>query len=93
MRLLDRNVAWYHLIFAYSGGELHQKCVYDLKLTADSAVVNFILYSFLFQMFTYLHNKEMDTASVAAMLSTILYYRRFFPYYVYNIVAGLDTEG
>ena len=45
------------------------------------------------QMFTYLHNKEMDTESVAAMLATILYYRRFFPYYVYNIVAGLDTQG
>ncbi|KAL8602111.1 Proteasome subunit beta type-1-B [Nucella lapillus] len=45
------------------------------------------------KMFGYIHNKEMDTASVAAMLSTILYYRRFFPYYVYNIVAGLDTEG
>eukprot|EP00745_Piridium_sociabile_P036301 TRINITY_DN64894_c0_g1_i1.p1 TRINITY_DN64894_c0_g1~~TRINITY_DN64894_c0_g1_i1.p1 ORF type:complete len:263 (-),score=56.31 TRINITY_DN64894_c0_g1_i1:595-1302(-) len=45
------------------------------------------------KMFSYIHNKEMDTSSIAAMLSTILYYRRFFPYYVYNIVAGLDTEG
>jgi len=45
------------------------------------------------KMFAYHHQKEMDTGSVAAMLSTILYYRRFFPYYVYNIVAGLDTEG
>ncbi|XP_076436239.1 proteasome subunit beta type-1-B-like [Babylonia areolata] len=45
------------------------------------------------KMFNYIHNKEMDTSSIAAMLATILYYRRFFPYYVYNIVAGLDTEG
>lgn len=45
------------------------------------------------KMFSYIHQKEMDTSSIAAMLSTILYYRRFFPYYVYNIVAGLDTEG
>lgn len=27
------------------------------------------------------------------MLSTILYGRRFFPYYVYNIIGGLDEEG
>lgn len=45
------------------------------------------------KMFNYQHNKEMDSPSVAAMLSTVLYYRRFFPYYVYNIVAGLDKEG
>ena len=46
-----------------------------------------------FQEYYHVHNKEMDTPSLAAMLSTILYYRRFFPYYVYNIIAGLDSEG
>ncbi len=30
---------------------------------------------------------------MAAMLSTMLYNRRFFPYYVYNIVGGLDEQG
>lgn len=39
------------------------------------------------------HHKKMTTSAVAAMLSTMLYHRRFFPYYVYNIVAGLDDEG
>ncbi|KAK3594694.1 hypothetical protein CHS0354_001646 [Potamilus streckersoni] len=39
------------------------------------------------------HHKQMTTGAVAAMLSTMLYHRRFFPYYVYNIVAGLDDEG
>lgn len=35
----------------------------------------------------------MTCGAIAAMLSTILYGRRFFPYYVYNIIGGLDEEG
>ncbi|GFS08371.1 proteasome subunit beta type [Elysia marginata] len=45
------------------------------------------------QIFEKDHNKPMPTPSVAAMLSTILYYRRFFPYYTHNLVVGLDEEG
>lgn len=39
------------------------------------------------------HGKSPSISALAAMLSTILYYRRFFPYYVYNLLAGLDDEG
>lgn len=45
------------------------------------------------KMYRHEHNKGMSTKAVAAMLSTVLYYKRFFPYYVYNIIGGLDEEG
>lgn len=44
-------------------------------------------------MFEHEHHKKMTTSEIAAMLSTMLYHRRFFPYYVYNLIAGLDEEG
>jgi len=45
------------------------------------------------KMYEHEHHKKMSCKATAAMLSTILYYRRFFPYYTYNILAGLDDEG
>lgn len=44
-------------------------------------------------MYKHANNKSMTSGAIAAMLSTILYGRRFFPYYVYNIIGGLDEEG
>lgn len=44
-------------------------------------------------MYKHSNNKTMSSGAIAAMLSTILYSRRFFPYYVYNIIGGLDEEG
>ncbi|XP_036623340.1 proteasome subunit beta type-1-like [Trichosurus vulpecula] len=45
------------------------------------------------KMYKHSNNKAMTTGATAVMLPTILSSRRFFPYYVYNIIGRLDEEG
>lgn len=45
------------------------------------------------QMYKDQHGKVMTTNAIAQLLSNLMYNRRFFPYYVSNILAGLDSDG
>lgn len=39
------------------------------------------------------HEKVMTTNAISQLMSNLMYNRRFFPYYVSNVLAGLDEEG
>lgn len=45
-------------------------------------------------MYKHEHQRDISAHSVAQMLSNTLYYRRFFPIYTFNVVAGVhDGKG
>lgn len=45
------------------------------------------------QMYKYSHNQMMSLPACAQMMSNVLYSKRFFPYSVSNVMAGLDDDG
>jgi len=45
------------------------------------------------KQYKHTHGKAMSCEALAQMLSSTLYFRRFFPYYTYNIIAGIDNQG
>lgn len=45
------------------------------------------------ETYSFNHAKLMSSPALAQMLSVILYGKRFFPYYVWNTLGGLDENG
>lgn len=58
----------------------------------DSLTFNKALH-FRLQYYLYENNKPISTVATAQLVSNMLYQKRFFPYYVANMVAGLDSNG
>merc|ERR1719191_424657 len=44
-------------------------------------------------MYEHTHKKQASVTAIAQMLSTVLYGKRFFPYYTFNVLAGVDDAG
>eukprot|EP00695_Tsukubamonas_globosa_P001745 TRINITY_DN2811_c0_g1_i2.p1 TRINITY_DN2811_c0_g1~~TRINITY_DN2811_c0_g1_i2.p1 ORF type:complete len:233 (-),score=91.10 TRINITY_DN2811_c0_g1_i2:46-693(-) len=73
--------------------KLTDKCVIaSAGMQADASTLHKVLYTRL-TMYQHQHRKPMQTIAIAQMLSNMLYHKRFFPYYTFNLVAGVDENG
>jgi len=61
-------------------------------MQADAVTLRKVL-SWKIIMYRHKHNKDMRTGAIAQMLSNTLYYKRFFPYYTFNVLAGIENDG
>lgn len=67
-------------------------CIASSGCNADQTTLHKLL-RFRLQMYQHQHGKELATPGIGQMLATTLYGRRFFPYYTFNVVGGLDSDG
>lgn len=61
-------------------------------MQSDIAVLHKVLKIRLAQ-YKHNHRRDMSLSALSQMLSTILYYRRFQPYYTFNVLGGIDDDG
>ncbi|WOL10810.1 proteasome subunit beta type-1 [Canna indica] len=73
--------------------KLAEKCVMatsgfqgDMKALQKNLAARHLIYQ-------HQHNKQISCPAMAQLLSNTLYYKRFFPYYTFNILGGLDNDG
>jgi len=73
--------------------QLTKKCVISsCGMKSDAITLHKMLKARLV-MYQHKHRREAGVTAIAQMLSTMLYGKRFFPYYTFNIVAGVDDDG
>eukprot|EP00282_Hemiselmis_andersenii_P006520 CAMPEP_0114130202 /NCGR_PEP_ID=MMETSP0043_2-20121206/11889_1 /TAXON_ID=464988 /ORGANISM="Hemiselmis andersenii, Strain CCMP644" /LENGTH=254 /DNA_ID=CAMNT_0001223541 /DNA_START=21 /DNA_END=785 /DNA_ORIENTATION=- len=69
-----------------------QCCIASSGCNSDQVTLHKLL-KFRIKMYRHQHEKMMSAPAVGQMLATTLYGRRFFPYYTFNVVGGLDEKG
>jgi 20S proteasome subunit beta 6 len=73
--------------------QLTSKCVIATSgMLADQLALHKLM-KIKVGMYQHEHGSEPSTPAVAQMLSVTLYGRRFFPFYTFNLLVGLDDEG
>lgn len=83
--ILSRDVTKLHT--------LNQNCVIGSSGQQSERTTLWKVLDYKITMYKHDHKKDMSAHSFAQMLGNTLYYKRFFPYYTFNVVAGLDNEG
>ena len=61
-------------------------------MQADMETLHKVLHS-RHVSYQFAHRRPMGCPAMAQLLSNTLYHKRFFPYYTFNLCAGLDEEG
>ena len=73
--------------------KLTDKCVIATSgMRADAINLHKLLQTKV-KMYRTKYNKIPDISAIAQMLANTLYNRRFFPYYTFNLLCGIDSEG
>lgn len=73
--------------------QLTDKCVISSCGMKSDAITLHKNLKIRITMYEHKHRRQPSVCAIAQMLSTMLYYKRFFPYYTFNVLAGLDSEG
>lgn len=73
--------------------QLTPKCVLATSgMQADTLQLQKVL-KYRIEMYEHQNGKTPSTPAIAQLLSNTLYYRRFFPYYTFNVLGGVDDNG
>jgi 20S proteasome subunit beta 6 len=73
--------------------KLTDKCILATAgMQADMVALHKTL-QYRLVMYKHQNGKDMSTPAIAQMLSNILYSKRFFPYYTFNVLGGVDDDG
>jgi 20S proteasome alpha/beta subunit len=64
-----------------------------LEVRTETFTVSHLAELLHFQWYRHAHDKDMPLRAIARLIQTMLYAKRFFPYYVYNILGGIEEDG
>uniref|UniRef100_A0A0G4IAU6 Proteasome subunit beta n=1 Tax=Chromera velia CCMP2878 TaxID=1169474 RepID=A0A0G4IAU6_9ALVE len=73
--------------------KLTSKCIIATSGMQAEAITLHRLLQMRIIRYQHAHRREPSVPAVAQLLSTTLYNKRFFPFYTFNLVAGVDDQG